>query len=311
MTLPGFLSWNWSLVPFIIALIAIAGYVWITRFNRSILKTSLFFSGVIIGEIALAIPLGPVPAGYSASAFSCALPGGTLLSLHMVRHVLLLLVSAPLLVAGLPVEPLRQFLSRKHIKPWAKRLSSPYVGGIVGVGTMWFWHVPPVYNYLVTYGAGLGHLMLSIAEVLSLIIAGAMLAWPVLSPLKEYRIHPLKGALYMFLSCVGCSILGMAITFGATGYFQTAFASQPGPIWGLTQKVDQEIAGLFMWVPGCILYVTGAMASIARWVYQLKHPEIKRKAISAKEKLAEEKQLDDKEPVSLPNIGTRETVTSH
>src|SRR5699024_10912088 len=100
MTLPSILSWNWSLVPFIIALITMGGFLWVTRFNRSVLKTSLLFSGVIIGEIALAIPLGPTPAGYTANALSCALPGGTLLSLHMICHVLLLLVSAPLLVAG-------------------------------------------------------------------------------------------------------------------------------------------------------------------------------------------------------------------
>jgi cytochrome c oxidase assembly factor CtaG len=272
MTLPNILSWNWSIEPIILAILLMAGYAWISRKQQNIYKMLLFAGGLIVGEIALALPLGPTPPGFTGSSLSCALPGGTLLSMHMIRHVLLLMLAAPLLVAGLPEEPLRKFVSRSGIKPWAKRLSSPYIGWIAGVGAMWVWHTPFIYNYLVTYGTGLGHIILPRVEIITLLIAGALLAWPVLSSLKEYRIHPLKGCLYLFLACVGCSILGMTITFASTGFFNTAFASQPGPIWGLSQTADQQIAGLFMWVPGCILYVTGAMAMFGRWAYQMEHP---------------------------------------
>jgi cytochrome c oxidase assembly factor CtaG len=271
MTLPSILTWNWSIELIIAAALVLTGYIWINKFNN-IYKTLLFTSGLIVAEIALAFPLGPTPAGFTSNPLSCALPGGTLFSLHMIRHILLLMIAGPLLVAGLPKDLIQKIISHPHIKSWVKIFSKPVVGWTIGVGSMWFWHMPPVYNYLVTYSSGIGHLILPEVESISLLIAGAMLAWPVVSPIKEYRIHPLKGSLYLFLACAGCSILGMSITFGSVGYFQTAFASQPGPIWGLSQSTDQQLAGLFMWVPGCALYVSGAMALIARWVYQMAHP---------------------------------------
>ncbi len=268
-------------------------------------------SGLIVAEIALAFPLGPIPAGFTSNPLSCALPGGTLFSLHMIRHILLLMIAGPLLMAGMPKGLIQKIISHPHIKPLAKIFSKPVVGWIIGVGSMWFWHMPPVYNYLVTYGSSIGHLLLPSVESVSLLIAGALLAWPVVSPIEEYRIHPLKGSLYLFLACAGCSILGMSITFGSVGYFQTAFASQPGPIWGLTQSTDQQLAGLFMWVPGCILYVTGAMALIARWVYQIEHPSYASEMSINKQAHAGNRQIKNKKLPDISRVPAPTTATAH
>jgi cytochrome c oxidase assembly factor CtaG len=284
----------------------LGGYLWISQFNN-MRKMLLFLSGLVVAVIALAIPLGPAPQGFVANALSCCLPGGTLFSLHMLRHILLLMVAPPLLIAALPEEPVKRFVSNRRVKPWFKKFTSPYVTWIVGVGAMWFWHVPFIYNYMATYGTSLGHLILPRVEVVSLIIAGGMLAWPVLSPVKEQRLHPLKGSAYLFLACVGCSILGMSIAFASTGYFQTAFASQPGPIWGLTQKGDQAIGGLLMWVPGCFIYVAGVMTLIARWAYQLEHPSYNRKpAYTAQEIYDEDGQTEHKKHTNFPPVSTPE-----
>jgi cytochrome c oxidase assembly factor CtaG len=38
--------------------------------------------------------------------------------------------------------------------------------------------------------------------------------------------------------------------------------------WGLTQSIDQQAAGLIMWVPCCLIYVTGAMYLLVDWFKQ-------------------------------------------
>src|SRR5690625_2658803 len=103
MSLPSILSWNWSIGLIIAAVVVLAGYIWINRF-KNIYKTLMFMGGLIVAEIALAFPLGPAPAGFASNPLSCALPGGTLFSLHMIRHILLLMIAGPLLMAGLPKE---------------------------------------------------------------------------------------------------------------------------------------------------------------------------------------------------------------
>lgn len=264
MHIPGILSWNWSVGLLTTGIILIAGYIWMNRF-KSVHKTLLFISSMILAEIALALPLGPKPPSFQASALSCCLPGGILLSVHMIRSIMLLMLVPPLFVASLPEEPVRKLLSNNFIEKMVGKLSNPVLTWMVGLGVMWFWHIPPVFNYLTTYGTSLGHTILPEINVISLLIGGMFLAWPILSPLKEYRLSPLKGSLYLFLACTGCSVLGMTIAFASPGFYHTAFSSQPGPIWGLSQKVDQQVGGLLMWVPGCFIYVTGVMVLMVRW----------------------------------------------
>ena len=35
--------------------------------------------------------------------------------------------------------------------------------------------------------------------------------------------------------------------------------------WGISPAMDQQIGGLLMWVPGCLVYLTAIMAMFARW----------------------------------------------
>ena len=35
--------------------------------------------------------------------------------------------------------------------------------------------------------------------------------------------------------------------------------------WGMTPEKDQQIGGLLMWVPMCLIYLTAIMAQLARW----------------------------------------------
>jgi len=35
--------------------------------------------------------------------------------------------------------------------------------------------------------------------------------------------------------------------------------------WGISSEMDQQIAGLIMWVPCCFIYLTAAMVLLKKW----------------------------------------------
>jgi len=42
--------------------------------------------------------------------------------------------------------------------------------------------------------------------------------------------------------------------------------------WGFTPERDQEIGGLLMWVPMCLIYLSAIFAQIARWFAEPSDP---------------------------------------
>lgn len=262
----GFLNINIALI-----LITIAGLFWLyvrsANYQLSY-KTVLFLAGLLIGGTAIALPVGPSP-------------NEPLFSMHMAKHVLLLMVAPPLLMAG---------LSEKHVQRWMstgngsilKKLTHPAIAWISGVGIMWFWHAPPVYNAMMTLdGTGWIHTALMALEIISLIGIGLLFCSPILFPIEEIRLPELQGIIYLFTACVGCSILGILITFASTGLYQTAFSRTAGEVWGLSQSTDQQLGGLLMWVPGCFIYVSGVITLLARW-YSKKEPVYQPKSNSTR-----------------------------
>ena len=190
---------------------------------------------------------------------------------HMTGHILLLLVSAPLLVLGFPTS--QQPGAAPLIERIAKHLQQrPWIGWLAGLGVMWFWHIPAVFNAAFAYEHA-GKFGVSFLNSLSLIVGGMLFCWPILGPLKQYRINPLVGIIYLFTACMGCSLLGLFITFAPTGLYAYAkTVAHAGFIetlcgnWGTEQANEQQIAGLIMWVPCCFIYLSGAMYLLRSWL---------------------------------------------
>ena len=211
-----------------------------------------------------------------------------LLSAGMVAHLLLLLICAPLLVLGLPRQP------RSPLLPVMQSVSRffqhhPWTGWLLCLGTMWFWHVPIVHDAMTSqplaYGDGIPLCTLAgpsesglvnvlhIIQPVSLVLAGVCFAWPILGPLPSYRVHPLTGVAYLATACVGCSLLGMLITFAPTGLYTLNAGPDYYGIgqlthqnWGFDRRTDQQTAGLLMWVPGCFIYLSGALYLMMNWL---------------------------------------------
>ena len=42
--------------------------------------------------------------------------------------------------------------------------------------------------------------------------------------------------------------------------------------WGITPEIDQQMGGLIMWVPACIVYLTNILISLSKW-YKIQEVE--------------------------------------
>ncbi len=132
---------------------------------------------------------------------------------------------------------------------------------------MWLWHAPALCNAATTLKT------VSVVQTTSLLLMGGVFWWQVLAPRDADRLSPLAGIVYLFTACAACSVLGIILTFAPVSICPVY--QQPvdrlgilGIIrgqWGLTTDRDQQVGGLLMWVPMCLIYVTAILAQLIRW----------------------------------------------
>jgi cytochrome c oxidase assembly factor CtaG len=222
------------------------------RFPR---RAALWMTGVLLIFVALASPVDVIADSY-------------LFSIHMAKHILFVLVIPALLLMGTPPVWVERLLSYRYMARAERMLARPAVSWSAGIGAMALWHIPALFN------AASSHEALHIAEHLSLLVAGTVYWWPILSPLPWLRLAPVpQSVAYLFTSCAACTTMGVLITFAPHSLYP-AYA-QPHDVygilpvireqWGVSAAMDQQIGGLLMWVPGCIVYLTAIMAMFARW----------------------------------------------
>lgn len=238
--------WNWASPAW---LVAASGFVFYLLAALHPKRGSLLLFGGAMALLVLAFvsPIGVLADGYLFSA-------------HMVQHLLLLLIVPLLLLKSLPEATIAKWIG----KPQSPAL--PILGWICGVGAMWLWHVPSLCN------AATQSPLLGVARDASLVAAGLLFWWPIYAPCERCRMEPLSGMVYLFSACLGCTLLGIYITFTSI-LVCPAFANPVDRIGivnqlynlGFTPSVDQQLGGLLMWVPPCLMYVVAIMGLLSRW----------------------------------------------
>jgi putative membrane protein len=226
------------------------------------------FAGALLAlAIALASPLD--------------LAASSVFTAHMVQHLLLMLVVAPLLVYGRPVMVLGQAMplrgrrlfvrvrARPSVRSARDALLHPVSAWVIGVVVLWAWHLPTLYE------AALRRDALHALEHASL-IATAALVWALaLGRARRSLAIPAASGL----------LLATALQSGALGAV-LALAQRPlypihasvAPSWGLTPLEDQQLAGGLMWVPPGIVYTVVIAALMAHWLGSLEVPDGERAA---------------------------------
>lgn len=260
---------SWSFDPVVLIGLAGAGFaygrgvrmLWRHDRRRGVAPwhVASFAGGLVALCVALLSPLHEVAA--------------ELLSAHMVQHMLLVLVAAPLLVLGAPVLPLSVALPvawRRRVRAWGRDrplrsmrhvVTRPLVAWLLHVAVVWMWHVPSLYE-AATRNEGLH------AVEHASFLATALLFWWVAIP-SGARRHLAGGTdvLFVFTGGIQSGVLGALFTFAGAplypAYAHTALR------WGTSPLQDQQLAGLVMWIPGGLVYVLAASALLARWLMMI------------------------------------------
>ena len=168
---------------------------------------------------------------------------GYLYSVHMVQHLLLTLVVALLLLAGIPAWMARNVLGKGRLLRAVRTLSRPVFGLVQFNVILVLSHWPVVVEATVRY-----HPLHFVAH--AVLLGSAVLMWmPVASPLREIpRIKPPAQMLYLFLQTIVPTVPASFLTFNDRPLYRI-YASFPR-LWGVSALTDQQTAGLIMKIAG-------------------------------------------------------------
>ena len=246
-------TWSWDPSVWVGCAALIGVYLAAVRSYIDNKRAILFIAGVLIMWFALESPLDELGDTYLFSA-------------HMAQHLLLILAVPPLLLMGLPRRLAVRILDWPPADRIEQILSRPLLAWLLGIGTVWIWHIPVLYN------ATLHDEYIHILEHTDFLVTSTILWWPVLSPVMERRLSPLSTIAYLFAAMAASSVLGIILTFTPPGlydYLHPVDTLGALPLirqqWGLTPEVDQQIGGLLMWVPSGLVYLSGILSALGRW----------------------------------------------
>jgi putative membrane protein len=187
-----------------------------------------------------------------------------LLTVHMVQHLLLMTVAAPLILLGAPVIVLIQSLPkhfRRNIVAPLLRCSPVHSAGrllthpafcwIASTVTVIGWHVPALFKL------GMQSEGWHRVEHANFLAAGLLFWWPVVQPWPSLARWPRWSVpLYLFLATLPCDALSGLLTFcNRVVYPHYLSAHRLIDIFPLR---DQESAGALMWVWVTFAYLVPA-----------------------------------------------------
>jgi putative membrane protein len=214
-------------------------------------RVAAFVAGLFLLWIALGSPVAGLDHG--------------LLTAHMMKHLLLMTVGAPLILLGAPAMPLLygfpkwfmrlSLLLRSRTPPLLGQfLSNPVFCWLAGTAAVIAWHIPTLFQL------GLSSNTWHIVENACFLSAG-LLFW---RPIIRTRAREANGhqwsmfmPLYLFLGTLPCDILSAFLTFcGRVVYPSYLSAAR---IVNLSPLQDQECAGALMWVCVTFAYLIPAV----------------------------------------------------
>jgi cytochrome c oxidase assembly factor CtaG len=176
---------------------------------------------------------------------------------HMVQHLLLIAVAAPLLLLADPFPalvwalptPIRAPVGRALRRGrWLRRTGAALTGLPVAwtlhVLVVWLWHAP------VAYDAAVADRLVHDLEHLAFFGSAALFWWPVVHPAPRLRARASYAARMaaLVLGALQGALLGLLLAVSPDVWY--ASYAHPVSPWGLTPLEDQAIGGVVMWGVG-------------------------------------------------------------
>jgi cytochrome c oxidase assembly factor CtaG len=261
-------AWNlalgWTFEPFVaipLALLAVGWLVMVDRIDRRhpgspvpVARTVAFMAG--LATIAIALMSG-------IERYDT-----TLFSVHMVEHLLLMLVAAPLLVLAAPITQLLRVASPRvrqrvllpvlNSGPVAA-LGHPVVAWTVFTLVLWVSHFSPLFE------AALEDQFVHDLEHVLYLGAALLFWWPVigLDPAPRRLGHAARIG-YVLLQMPLSSFLAMAVLFtDAPLYSHYAALGSP---YGISPLADQQLAAGLMWFISDVVFIGSILLIVAGWM---------------------------------------------
>lgn len=259
---PSELWTSWGSSPGTVLVLVVAGVAYARGVRATRQRPAL--AGIVRRRRRAAVAAGVVLVAALASPLDAA--AGTLFSAHMVQHLLLTAVAAPLVVLAAPLRtirrgltlPTRRVLDRFRV-PLAgdaplRRSATAWATGLF-VATTSAWHVPAL------YGAALDSSLVHAAEHLTLLGAAVAFWWAVLGAARRSLLWAIAG---LFVACIHGGALGALLALSPRAWYPLHAASAER--WGIDPLADQQIAGAAMWVPTATIYVAAMAVLVHRWM---------------------------------------------
>lgn len=262
-----FSEWSWD--PLILSLLIPSLGIYLYGLNRQRLRqggllrgqklrSGFFIGGMFTLFLALISPIDTLSV--------------KLFSIHMVQHILLMDVAAPLLAFSAPLGPIllafphggQRSIGRWWSKPQniIRRLwgwvSAPLVAWLLFAGFLWLWHIPTLYEAAVENDS------IHALEHFCFLGSGLLFWWNIFFVL--WRKPSLRGAgvFYMGLYGLQSSGLGALLTLASAPWYPVYASSSR--LLGVSPLFDQQMAGVIMWLPEASIYLVGALMMLKGWL---------------------------------------------
>ena len=191
-----------------------------------------------------------------------------LFSVHMVQHIILTLVAAPLFALSAPITLVLRLSSPGTRRRWilpvlhgraVRAISFPVVAWLLFAGVMWGTHFSPVFD------RALEDPIVHDLEHVAYLATALLFWWPAigLDPSPWRMNHPVR-ALYVFLQMPQNTFLAVAILSASAPLYQhyaTVVRS-----WGPAPLADQQTAGGIMWLVGDVIFLAAILLLLVAWM---------------------------------------------
>jgi len=245
----------WNVEPALVLGLVLAALVYVRGWRRLRARRAERIDGP-----QLAALLGGLGTLFVALASPLDTLADRYLAVHMAQHIVLMVVTPPLLLLGAPILPLLHALPRgrarvllgRVVTTLADRLGHPVVCWLAMSLATWGWHVPAAFELAVRDPAW------HVVEHASFLTAGLLFWWPVVAPWPS-RPHWARWAMvpYLLLADVQNTVLAAILTFSD----RVLYPSYGNGAAALEQQV---LAGVLMWVPMSLAYLVPAAVLTVR-----------------------------------------------
>jgi cytochrome c oxidase assembly factor CtaG len=209
-------------------------------------QLAAFGGGLALLWVSLDWPLGPLAAGYLATA-------------NAGQDLIVTLGAAPLLLLGLPASTSRGGDASRLLGSARRLLGQPLIAAAAFGVTLAATHLPGVVDTLRPEPWG------SFAITSAWLLSAVVLWTPLSGPLAGRHRLPYFGVLlFLAVPFVFPKIAGAFFVFAETPLYEV-YAGAPRVFEDVSALQDQHAAGLVMWVIGSLLVVAALGVLFQRW----------------------------------------------